>query len=96
MSACFHTTPRLADALGARRADVVLAEHLEHARAREPRDARGREEPEGDGGQDQVLERAAARRRAGTWNRTEKTRISMMPSQKVGIAWPSSATTVET
>jgi hypothetical protein len=30
------------------------------------------------------------------FSRTEKTRISMIPSQKVGIAWPSSATTVET
>jgi hypothetical protein len=28
-------------------------------------------------------------------SRTEKTRISMMPSQNVGMAWPSSATTVE-
>ena len=27
---------------------------------------------------------------------TEKTRISMMPSQKVGIDWPRRATTVET
>ena len=27
---------------------------------------------------------------------TEKSRISMMPSQNVGIDWPSSATTVET
>ena len=28
-------------------------------------------------------------------SRTEKTRMSMMPSQKVGIDWPRSATTVE-
>ena len=96
LSACFHTTGGLAHALGARRADVVLAEHLEHPRAREPRDARGGEEPERDRGQDQVLERRRGRRTAARLNWTEKTRISMMPSQNVGMDWPSSATTVET
>src|SRR2546422_2615033 len=33
----------IAHALGPRRPDVGLAQHLEHARARQPRDARGRE-----------------------------------------------------
>ena len=96
LSACFHDHRRLAHALRARRADVVLAEHLEHPRAGEPRDARGGEEPEGDGGQDEVLDVRRGPRRAASSSRTEKTRISMMPSQNVGMAWPSSATTVET
>src|SRR3989441_2702508 len=52
---------RTAHAFGPRRADVVLAQHLEHARPRQPRDAGGREEPEGDRRQDEVLERAPPR-----------------------------------
>src|ERR1700682_6240355 len=46
----------LGQALGARRADIVLADDLEHARAREPRQRGGGRRAERDGGQDQVPE----------------------------------------
>src|SRR5580765_2271279 len=46
----------LGQALGARRADIVLADDLEHARAREPRERGGGRRAERDGGQDQVPE----------------------------------------
>src|SRR6266480_2254958 len=52
----------VAHALGPRRPDVVLVQHLEHPRACEPRDARGREEPERDRRQQEVLEPPPTRR----------------------------------
>jgi hypothetical protein len=74
--------------------DVVLAQHLEHPRAREPRDARGREEPERDRRQDEVLEAAAARGgQQVELHREDEDQHD--PSQNVGIDCPSSATTVE-
>ena len=47
---------RLRGALGARRADVVLAQHVEHARAREAQDQRGVDDAEHDRRQHQVME----------------------------------------
>ena len=47
---------RLAEALGPRGADVVLAQHLEHGRARDARDQRDVDAAERDRRQDQVLE----------------------------------------
>ena len=43
-------------ALGARRADVILAEHLEHRRARHPRDIGGHDDGEIDGGEREVAQ----------------------------------------
>src|SRR2546422_5377824 len=57
----------VAHALGPCRPDVVLAQHLEHPRPREPRDAGGREEAKRDRGQDQVPEPAPP----GRWQQVE-------------------------
>ena len=55
-SACRNRMLRWPDALGARGADVVLLQHLEHGRARDAGDQRDVDEAERDRGQDQVLE----------------------------------------
>ena len=56
--------PPLGQALGARRRDVVLAEHLEHASsAPAARRAPASREGERERGQDEVLEAAVAERR---------------------------------
>src|SRR5574341_412304 len=52
---------RVRHPLGARRPDVILVQHIEHARPREPRDPRRREEPERDSRQQEVLEAAPPR-----------------------------------
>ena len=52
----------LGQALGARGQHVVLAERLQHRRAREPRDARGVEGRQHHGGHDEVSEPAHAAR----------------------------------
>ena len=55
-SACTNRMLRCAEALGARGADVVLLQHLEHGRARDARDQRDIDAAERDRRQDQVLE----------------------------------------
>src|SRR5207244_2523766 len=57
-----HDDPPPRQALGARRPHVVLAEHLQHARAGEARDDRGSDHPERHARQAEVPEGAAARR----------------------------------
>ena len=55
-SAWRNSTRDLADALGARGADIVLAEHVQHRRARHARDQRDIDEGQRAGRQDDALE----------------------------------------
>ena len=63
LSVCLATTQHLGHALGPRGADVVGAQHLQHGRAREPRDGGHREGAERERGQHEVPPVAAARGR---------------------------------
>ena len=84
----------LAEPLGARGAHVVLPEHLQHARAHEPREpARARSwrgsPPAARGA------RACRSRTPGSQRScTPKNAMSSSASQKIGIAWPATAPTI--
>jgi hypothetical protein len=65
-----------AGALGARRAHVVLAQHLEHRRSRHSRDDGERDRAERDRRQDEMRERASKRSPVG---RRAASRPSMKP-----------------
>ena len=88
-SVCLPTTAPLAHALGARGAHVVLAQHVEHGRARGPHQHRGLEESERDGRQEQRAQRRArarptsrrSRRSAPSPGCTEKKRMRSRPAQ---------------
>src|SRR6266478_2026187 len=89
-------------ALGARGPDVVLAEHLEHGAAREPRDDRDRGGREGERGEQEMSEEVARAAAAVGANipeagsqpsHSEKITISTMPSQKTGMLAPKSEAT---
>ena len=58
-SACSPTTRQRRQPLGARRAHVVLVQHLQHRRARHARDHRQRDGAERDRRQDQMRQRRA-------------------------------------